>query len=202
MKEKSLDDTKGLSNIVFKEIIYQDKDILRKFLSEILDEDVEKIKYLSEELSVKSSLEKDRKLDLYLEDEQSFVNILVTNDCNIIIVKRNVGNIEKFYVDIESDEYREVEIINLIGNRKNEKIKTSGYLTDQNGEILTKRLVYSEIYIPNLVESWHNKNEGTIQKYKHLIMLGLNLKDLKKFNLDCGDEIVDRYTKYFEKILN
>jgi len=33
-------------------------------------------------------------------------------------------------------------------------------------------------------------------------MLGLNLKELKKFNLEYGDDIVDKYTKDFEKLLD
>ena len=75
-------------------------------------------------------------------------------------------------------------------------------MQDGTGKILTEKLIYSEIYIQNLVDLWYNRNENEIQKYKHLIMLGLNLKELKKFNLEYGDEIVDKYTKDFSKLLD
>ena len=176
-------------------------------LSEVLDEKVGKIKYLNVELSVNRFLEKGRRLDLYLEDEQSFINIEVTNNYNITIVNRNVGNMAKLYTDTVSvgddyDEYKEVKIINLIGNQKDEKIKRKYYLQDKTGKILTKKLIYSEIYIQNLVDLWYNKDEKQIKKYKHLIMLGLNLKELKEFNYKYGDEIVDKYTKDFSKLLD
>jgi len=207
VKIRKLENITGLSDVAFKTIMYQDENILRKVLSEVLDEKVGKIKYLNVELSVNRFLEKGRRLDLYLEDEQSFINIEVTNNYNITIVNRNVGNMAKLYTDTVSvgddyDEYKEVKIINLIGKEKSEETKRMCYLRDQNGKILTKKLIYSEIYIQNLVDLWYNKDENEIQKYKHLIMLGLNLKELKKFNLEYGDEIVDKYTKDFSKLLD
>jgi len=74
----------------------------------------------------------------------------------------------KLYVDTVSvgddyDEYKEVKIINLIGNQKDEEIKRMCYLRDQNGKILTKKLIYSEIYIQNLVDLWYNKDEKQIR---------------------------------------
>jgi len=206
-KIRKLENITGLSDVAFKAIMYQDENILRKVLSEVLDEKVGKIKYLNVELSVNSFLEKGRRLDLYLEDEQSFINIEVTNNYNITIVNRNVGNMAKLYTDTVSvgddyDEYKEVKIINLIGNQRDKKVKRKYYLQDGTGKILTEKLIYSEIYIQNLVDLWYNRNENEIQKYKHLIMLGLNIKELKKFNLEYGDEIVDKYTKDFSKLLD
>ena len=207
IKETNLEEIRGLRDVSFKGIMYRNEDILRSILSETFEEKVGSIKYLNVELSITRFLEKGRRLDLYLEDEKSFVDIEVSDNYNITIVNRNVGNMAKLYTDTVSigddyTEYKTVKIINLIGNKRSDIAKRTYYLKDGKGKVLTRKLIYSEIYIQNLVDLWYNKNEEEILKNRHLIMLGLNLKELKQFNLEYGDDIVAKYTDEFEKMLD
>ena len=48
---------------------------------------------------------------------------------------------------------------------------------------------------------YYNKDVKNINKYKYIIMLGLNLEELTKFNLEYGDEIVNEYTDKFKELL-
>jgi len=207
IKETNLEEIRGLRDVSFKGIMYRNEDILRSVLSETFEEKVGSIKYLNVELSITRFLEKGRRLDLYLEDEKSFVDIEVSDNYNITIVNRNVGNMAKLYTDTinigdDYTEYKTVKIVNLIGNKRSDIAKRTYYLKDGKGKVLTKKLIYSEIYIQNLVDMWYNKNEEEILKNRHLIMLGLNLKELKQFNKEYGDDIVAKYTDEFEKMLD
>ena len=65
---------------------------------------------------------------------------------------------------------------------------------------MSEMLLYSEIYIDNLKEMYYNKNEVEIMKNKYLIMLGLTLDELEKFNYEYGDEIVEEYLDLFKEV--
>lgn len=206
-KLKNVKKITGTNDMMFKAIMYRNEDILREVLNESMNEKVGNIKYLNVELSVTGFLEKGRRLDLYLEDEQSFVDIEVSENYSITIINRNIGSLTKMYNDTVSigddyTEYKVIKVINLIENKKCEDDNYTYYFRNEKGKVLSNKLIYSEIFISNLVDLWYNKNEQEIIKNRHLIMLGLNLESLKKFNLEYGDEIVDKYTKEFEKILS
>ena len=47
---------------------------------------------------------------------------------------------------------------------------------------------------------WYSKNELEINKYKYIIMLALNRKDLKKFKEYIKDKVVDKYMSELDAI--
>jgi len=205
MAKESLENITGLSDTMFKAIMNNNEDILVKILKSIFSENIKNITYLNGELSIQEIIEKGRRLDLYIEDDESYIDIEVTNNYNVTIVDRNLGFLSKLYTSTvkkgdDYTDYKKVKTVNLIGNKRNKKkIITCAY-TDQYGEIISNKLIYCEIYIQNFIDLWYNQDEE-ISKYKYLIMLGLNKEELNKFNLEYGDEIVSEYTKEFNKIL-
>mgnify|MGYP003293334975 CR=1 FL=1 len=207
MKTKiDLDNITGLSDTMFKAIMSTNEDILVKILNSIFSNNIKNIKYLNGELPISEFIEKGRRLDLYIEEDESIIDIEVTNNYNITMIDRNLGFLSKMYTStVEKGDdytlYKPTKTINLIGNKSNEKMKLICSYTDQFGDIISNKLIYCEIYIQNFIELWYNKNEDEINKYKYLIMLGLNKKELNRFNLEYGDEIVSEYTNAFNKIL-
>ena len=195
----------GLSDVMFKAIMYDNEKILSKVLETTLEEKIGKIKYLNTELTPKQFIEKGKRLDLYLEASDSYVDIEVTNNYEICIINRNLAYECRIYIDTVSkgigyEQYKKVKSINLIGNKTSKVAKRIGYLKDENGNVMSKMLLYSEIYIDNLVKMYYNKDEVGIEKNKYLIMLGLNLEELIKFNQEYGDEIVEEYLEKFKEV--
>ena len=160
---------------------------------------------MNTELTPKQFIEKGKRLDLYLEASDSYVDIEVTNNYEICIINRNLAYECRIYIDTVSkgigyEQYKKVKSINLIGNKTSKVAKRIGYLKDENGNVMSKMLLYSEIYIDNLVKMYYNKDEVGIEKNKYLIMLGLNLEELIKFNQEYGDEIVEEYLEKFKEV--
>ena len=93
MIQEKLDLSKktGLNDIIFKAIMYTKEIVLSKLLETLYEEDPGELHYLSPEIPVKKFIEKGKRLDLYLEGTDSYVDIEVTNDYNIFIVNRNLG---------------------------------------------------------------------------------------------------------------
>ena len=89
--------------------------------------------------------------------------------------------------------------VQLIGNKRGRENIINYYIRDNKGVVLSDKLLYSEIYIDNFVKMYYNKDEE-IEKYKYLIMLGLDIESLRIFSEEYGDEIVRKYREEFEKI--
>ena len=101
----------------------------------------------------------------------------------------------------EYELYKSVSALQLIGGKKDEENRRDYYLRDKKGKVLSEKLLYSEIYVDNYVQMYYNKNGKAIKKYKYIIMLGLNLEELRKFNQEYGDDIVNEYTEAFEEMI-
>ena len=157
MAKESLENITGLSDTMFKAIMNNNEDILVKILKSIFSENIKNITYLNGELSIQEIIEKGRRLDLYIEDDESYIDIEVTNNYNVTIVDRNLGFLSKLYTSTvkkgdDYTDYKKVKTVNLIGNKRNKKkIITCAY-TDQYGEIISNKLIYCEIYIQNFID--------------------------------------------------
>lgn len=196
----------GLSDVMFKAMMLTKENILSKLLETLYKEKTGRIFYLNAELPVRRFIEKGKRLDLYLEATDSYVDIEVTNDYNVFIINRNLGFGFQMYCDTVKkgdtyDMYKKVHAIQLIGNKKSDKNIKNCLIKDEDGNVLSDKLLYSEIYIDNFVSMYYNKDVKNIKKYKYIIMLGLNLEELTKFNLEYGDEIVNEYTEKFKELL-
>ena len=92
IKEKlDLSKKTGLSDVIFKAVMYTKEIVLSNLLKTLYEEDPGELHYLSPEMPVKKFIEKGKRLDLYLEGTDSYVDIEVTNDYNIFIINRNLG---------------------------------------------------------------------------------------------------------------
>ena len=67
---------------------------------------------------------------------------------------------------------------------------------NKNGKKYIKNLVIMTYNIEKVREFWYNKDIKNIKKYKYLIMLDLNEKELEELKEIVGrDEIIIEYTK-------
>lgn len=197
----------GGNDVIFKGVMYEHKKVFKCILELVLKTKINNITYLSPELPVRRFLEKGKRLDVYIDTIDSLVDIEVSTDYDKEILNRNLSFGFSLYCQKVKrgdgyDEYVPVKIINLIFNKRSDKPHKEGYLVDEEtGKVITKMLQYSEYYIENYLDMYYNGEEENIKKNKYLIMLGLNLEKLEKFNEEYGDDIVAEYTKSFREML-
>ena len=205
---KTLDKTKlnGLNDIVFKAIMYPKIHIMKSILECILDTKLEKIRYLGEELPVSQFLEKRKRLDAFVMDIDSYFDIEVSTKFTKYISWRNYAYASQVYLKIVKrsstyKEYKHTYLINIIGNKKGKiPIRTERHVDERN-ELMTNVITEIQVNIEYFMKEYYNKgNQELISKYKYIIMLGLNLEELKEFKERYGDEIVEEYVKKFEEI--
>ena len=205
---KTLDKNKlnGLNDIVFKAIMYPKIHIMKSILECILDTKLEKIRYLGEELPVSQFLEKRKRLDAFVMDIDSYFDIEVSTKFTKYISWRNYAYASQVYLKTVKrsstyKEYKHTYLINIIGNKKGKiPIRTERHVDERN-ELMTNVITEIQVNIEYFMKEYYNKgNQELINKYKYIIMLGLNLEELKEFKERYGDEIVEEYVKEFEAI--
>jgi predicted transposase/invertase (TIGR01784 family) len=191
--------------MVFKTIMFKHPKVFKEILELSLNRKIEKIKYLNSELPINYFTDKARRLDVYLETTDSYVDVEVNKYYKEYIKNKNLGYGFLMYCQtVEKgdtyDLYKKIEMVNFIFNKKNKEAIVNSYLKDQFGNITSNMLLYSEIYIENFKQMYYNKEVENIKKYKYYIMLSLTVKKLDKFNKEYGDEIVKEYYEELKKL--
>ena len=196
----------GLSDTMFRGIMYDNKDILKVIMEICTGIKIDNIILLSGDLPKKRFLEMKKNLDVYVESIDILFDIEVSTDYNKWIINRNLAFGFKVYADSvgKGDDYKDYKktcVLNLISGKKR-KIKHSSYLKNEEHKITSDMFNYLEIFVDYYEKEYYNKgNKELINKYKYIIMLGLTLEELEDFNRKYGDEIVKKYTKSFKEML-
>ena len=206
MNKRDKEKLTGGNDIIFKSIMYLNKEIFKSILETILEIKIEKISYLSPEMPIRHFLEKGKRLDIYIETIDAYIDVEVTQKYGEYIKNRNIAFECKLYCETVQkgdnyELYKKVNLINLIFNKKNSEEIVIGKLRNQEGKEISNMLTYSEIYIENFLQMYYNEEEEKIKKYKYLIMLGLNKEKLKIFSKKYGDDKVKEYEKVLNKII-
>lgn len=68
----------------------------------------------------------------------------------------------------------------------------------RNEEVLTENIIVYNVDMDKLKQAYYNNDIEVINKYKYLIMLGLNEGELENFFKE--DEIIDMYRKTVKDI--
>ena len=208
MSKNNLEELTGTSDTIFKTIMLTNKDILKAIVNLCTNKKVKNINILNSEMPVLKFLEMRKTLDIYAENINTFFDIEVTNSYTEYIKNRNLA----FGFNVYNQgvcrggtyaDYKPTIVLNLIsGNKTIPHAFYESLLKDQYGNITSTMLIFSEFYIDYYIDKYYNKgDEENIIKYRYLIMLGLNKKELIVFNERYGDEIVNKYTKSFLEIL-
>ena len=196
----------GLSDTMFRGIMYDNKDILKVIMEICTGIKIDNIILLSGDLPKKRFLEMKKNLDVYVESIDILFDIEVSTDYNKWIINRNLAFGFKVYADSvgKGDDYKDYKktcVLNLISGKKR-KIKHSSYLKNEEHKITSDMFNYLEIFVDYYEKEYYNKgNKELINKYKYIIMLGLTLDELEEFNRKYGDDIVAKYTKSFKEML-
>ena len=198
----------GMFDSVFKNTLCdEDNNKLLKWLLECcLEIKIDKIKLKDKELLKNSTYTKGKVVDLYVETDNELINVEINNHPHDYNNERNLAYLANLYsrsVDISLGYYKVRKCIqlNLTSGKKGIDLKSEYALLKRNGikeEMFSDSFKIYEINVDLLKESYYNKNEEIINKYKPVIMLTLNREELEKFSL--GDERIMEYKEKVEKL--
>ena len=206
----TLDKTKltGLNDIVFKAIMYPKIHLMKSILESVLNRNIDKLRYLGQEIPVVQFIEKGKRLDAFAETENEYFDIEVSTKFSKYISWRNYAFASQVYTKTVKrgehyKDYKHTYLINIIGNRKGKIPIRIGKNVDQINDDMTNVITEIQINVDYFIKEYYNKgNKKLINKYKYIIMLGLALEELKEFNKEYGDDVVEEYTETMDKILD
>ena len=199
------EDTKffnGANDRVFKTLVSEEKYgklILEAILKEVFDEEVTIEKFLSVEQPLERAISRRKVLDCLVKVAGKYINVEVNlSDYKPAKAVRNFAYLCDFYSQ-NTTKGKDYDIktlyiqINLnYGSspyiRRN-KIITKSYMQDEDGILIDNFIIWN-VFVENIKRVCYN-NPNITDKYKYILMLGLNKEELKNFY--PSDEIVNIY---------
>lgn len=188
----------GMYDIIFKNAvcIEENKDILINIIETVTGIKVDEIILDNNELTNNNKYVRNKVVDVLVKSKDAWYNIEINNNYYECLRERNLGYIANIYSESIKKNTSLIEIpcsiqINLSNAHKNVEKISEYRLRTINGTIWTNKLIIYEINVAKLVEAYYNNDKKEIDKYKSIIMLGLNEKDLK--DLSKGDNMVKKY---------
>ena len=141
-------------------------------------------------------------MDLLVITEQGKIEVEVNTYYNDYVRTRNFSYITSIYNNQVTVGEKYNEDTNIIQINLNYGVKDTEYkrvykVRDETGKEYIKNFCIYEINMEKLKEIWYDKNELEIEKNKYLLMLDMEIKDLKKLS---KDRVVKEYMEKIEKL--
>ena len=190
----------------FKEIMMKEEnfEILKKVLESILEVTIEKIELQPLHIPTGNIHLKGKEVDLLVVTNQGKIEVEVNTYYNDYVRVRNFSYITSIYNNqvTVGDKYSEdtnVIQINLNYGIPDTKYRRIYKVRDEEGKEYIKNFYIYEINMEKLKKIWYDKNELEIEKNKYLLMLDMEIKDIKKLP---KDKVVREYMEKIEKLNN
>ena len=190
----------------FKEIMMKEEnfEILKKVLESILEVTIEKIELQPLHIPTGNIHLKGKEVDLLVVTDKGKIEVEVNTYYNDYVRVRNFSYITNIYNNqvTVGDKYSEdtnVIQINLNYGIQDTKYKRIYKVRDEEGKEYIKNFYIYEINMEKLKKIWYDKNELEIEKNKYLLMLDMEIKDIKKLS---KDKVVREYMEKIEKLNN
>ena len=190
----------------FKEIMMKEEnfEILKKVLESILEVTIEKIELQPLHIPTGNIHLKGKEVDLLVVTNQGKIEVEVNTYYNDYVRVRNFSYITNIYNNqvTVGDKYSEdtnVIQINLNYGIPDTKYRRIYKVRDEEGKEYIKNFYIYEINMEKLKKIWYDKNELEIEKNKYLLLLDMEIKDIKKLP---KDKVVKEYMEKIEKLNN
>ena len=188
----------------FKEIMMKEENfnILKKVLETILKVSIQEIKLQPLNLNTGNIHIKGKEVDLLVITEQGKIEVEVNTYYNDYVRTRNFSYITSIYNNQVTVGEKYNEDMNIIQINLNYGVKDTEYkrvykVRDETGKEYIKNFYIYEINMEKLKEIWYDKNELEIEKNKYLLMLDMEINDLKKLS---EDRVVKEHMEKIEKL--
>lgn len=182
---------------VFKNVFYRDEELLKRFLNDILcnfydNLHIDKVIVHNTELTKDRVYIKNKTVDIFVEASGKFFNIEVNIDSSMRIINRNFFFLTSKLIEYIKKENKYINIPEHVQINFNWNGKTKdGFEELQYGNLKTKEVAIPFIKTINInvdyfINEWYtnDKKKSFYDKYKSIIVFGLNEKQFKNLKDD------------------
>ena len=181
-----------------------------KFLSYFIDVEYENILnniFLAKnELDKNNENDKGERCDYVALLSDTSLNIEVNNNSSLEVLERNMEYAHRLYskkIKRGEENYQYTQVIqfnlNNFAFKGNDKIVDIYTVTNNDNIGLSNKLIFVQIYVPNLRKKWYTKGIKSLSEEEKYI-LALVEMDLDKLNDLGGENIMDEYVKEAEEV--
>ena len=181
-----------------------------KFLSYFIDVEYEDILnnicLAKNELDKNSENDKGERCDYVALLSDTSLNIEVNNNSSLEVLERNMEYAHRLYskkIKRGEENYQYTQVIqfnlNNFAFKGNDKIVDIYTVTNDDNIGLSNKLIFVQIYVPNLRKKWYTKGMKSLSEEEKYI-LALVEMDLDKLNDLGGDNVMDEYVKEAEEV--
>ena len=181
-----------------------------KFLSYFIDVEYEDILnnicLAKNELDKNSENDKGERCDYVALLSDTSLNIEVNNNSSLEVLERNMEYAHRLYskkIRRGEENYQYTQVIqfnlNNFAFKGNDKIVDIYTVTNDDNIGLSNKLIFVQIYVPNLRKKWYTKGIKSLSEEEKYI-LALVEMDLDKLNDLGGENIMDEYVKEAEEV--
>ena len=181
-----------------------------KFLSYFIDVEYEDILnnicLAKNELDKNNENDKGERCDYVALLSDTSLNIEVNNNSSLEVLERNMEYAHRLYskkIRRGEENYQYTQVIqfnlNNFAFKGNDKIVDIYTVTNDDNIGLSNKLIFVQIYVPNLRKKWYTKGIKSLSEEEKYI-LALVEMDLDKLNDLGGDNIMDEYVKEAEEV--
>ena len=181
-----------------------------KFLSYFIDVEYENILnnicLAKNELDKNNENDKGERCDYVALLSDTSLNIEVNNNSSLEVLERNMEYAHRLYskkIRRGEENYQYTQVIqfnlNNFAFKGNDKIVDIYTVTNDDNIGLSNKLIFVQIYVPNLRKKWYTKGIKSLSEEEKYI-LALVEMDLDKLNDLGGENIMDEYVKEAEEV--
>ena len=181
-----------------------------KFLSYFIDVEYEDILnnicLAKNELDKNNENDKGERCDYVALLSDTSLNIEVNNNSSLEVLERNMEYAHRLYskkIRRGDENYQYTQVIqfnlNNFAFKGNDKIVDIYTVTNDANIGLSNKLIFVQIYVPNLRKKWYTKGMKSLSEEEKYI-LALVEMDLDKLNDLGGENIMDEYLKEAEEV--
>ena len=181
-----------------------------KFLSYFIDVEYEDILnnicLAKNELDKNNENDKGERCDYVALLSDTSLNIEVNNNSSLEVLERNMEYAHRLYskkIRRGDENYQYTQVIqfnlNNFAFKGNDKIIDIYTVTNNDNIGLSNKLIFVQIYVPNLRKKWYTKGMKSLSEEEKYI-LALVEMDLDKLNDLGGENIMDEYVKEAEEV--
>ena len=181
-----------------------------KFLSYFIDVEYEDILnnicLAKNELDKNVESDKGERCDYVALLSDTSLNIEVNNNSSLEVLERNMEYAHRLYskkIKRGEENYQYTQVIqfnlNNFAFNGNDKIVDIYTVTNNDNIGLSNKLIFVQIYVPNLRKKWYTKGMKSLSEEEKYI-LALVEMDLDKLNDLGGENIMDEYVKEAEEV--
>ena len=181
-----------------------------KFLSYFIDVEYEDILnnicLAKNELDKNNENDKGERCDYVALLSDTSLNIEVNNNSSLEVLERNMEYAHRLYskkIRRGEENYQYTQVIqfnlNNFAFKGNDKIVDIYTVTNNDNIGLSNKLIFVQIYVPNLRKKWYTKGMKSLSEEEKYI-LALVEMDLDKLNDLGGENIMDEYVKEAEEV--